>query len=117
MNQHVAAFLIGYLSFLNLAAIAWFWHDKKRSVSNGWRTPESMLLGLAFWGGSIGALVAQQILRHKTRKQPFRSRLIKIALGQVLCFGALAVPQSRAAILDTVSQLIAVAATEIQSNY
>ena len=117
MNQHIAAFLIGYLVFMNLAAAALFWQDKRRSVSGGWRTPESTLLGMAFWGGSIGALTAQQILRHKTRKQPFRTRLILIAVSQLLCLAPLAVPKWRAVIFGNVSHLISDAASEIRSNY
>ena len=117
MHQHVAAFLIGYLIFMNLAAATLFWCDKRSSVSGGWRTPESTLLGMAFWGGSIGALTAQQILRHKTRKQPFRTRLIIIVVFQLLCLAPLAIPQFRTVFLDHISQLIAWAAAEIQSNY
>ena len=117
MKQHIAAFLIGYLVFLNLAAAAWFWHDKRRSVSGGWRTPESTLLGMAIWGGSIGALAAQQILRHKTRTQPFRARLVMIAALQVLCLTPLAIPQTRTIVFDKVSRLIAEAAAEFQAIY
>ena len=117
MHQHVAAFLIGYLIFMNLAAATLFWCDKRSSVSGGWRTPESTLLGMAFWGGSIGALTAQQILRHKTRKQPFRTRLILIAVCQLLCLAPLAIPQWRAVIFGQVSHLIVDAAAEIRSNY
>ncbi len=117
MNQHITAFLIVYLVFMNIAAATLFWRDKRSSVSGGWRTPESTLLGIAFWGGSVGALAAQQVLRHKTRKQPFRSRLIMISVFHLLCLAALAVPQSRAFIFGHVSQLIAGAAAEIQSNY
>jgi uncharacterized membrane protein YsdA (DUF1294 family) len=117
MKQHIAAFLIGYLMFLNLAAAAWFWHDKRKSVSGGWRTPENTLLGLAFWGGSVGALAAQQILRHKTRKQPFRSRLIMIAVFQLLCLTLWAMPQSHAATAGRVSHPVIGAVAEIHSNY
>lgn len=117
MNQQIAAFLIGYLVFMNLAAAVLFWQDKRSSVSGAWRTPESTLLGMAFWGGSIGALAAQQLLRHKTQKQPFRSRLVMIAVFQLLSLAPLAIPQSRAMILGQVSHLIADAAAEIQSNY
>ena len=46
---------------------------------------EIIALGLlmAFLGGSAGALVARQVFRHKTRKQPFASLLIGIAMLQI----------------------------------
>ena len=33
------------------------------------------LLGLALFGGALGALLGQQLFRHKTQKQPFRTLL------------------------------------------
>ena len=43
---------------------------------------------LALLGGAPGAWAAQQLLRHKTRKEPFRSRLWLIAGLQMLLLGA-----------------------------
>lgn len=54
--------------------------DKARAENRSQRIPESTLLYLAFIGGSIGTMIAQQTIRHKTRKEPFRSRLIGIVL-------------------------------------
>ena len=45
--------------------------DKAAAQGGGRRTPESSLHLLALTGGWPGALIAQQRLRHKTRKQPF----------------------------------------------
>ena len=39
----------------------------------GWRTSESTLHTFGLVGGWPGALVARHTLRHKTRKQPFRT--------------------------------------------
>ena len=41
--------------------------DKRRAKRNHRRTPESVLLGLGFFGGSIGALLGMTLFRHKTR--------------------------------------------------
>ena len=56
-----------------------FWRDKRSAISGHRRTPERDLLALAFFGGSVGAVLAQQLLRHKIRKQPFATYLFLIA--------------------------------------
>jgi len=47
--------------------------DKSAARSGAWRTQESTLHLLSLVGGWPGALIAQQKLRHKTKKQSFRS--------------------------------------------
>lgn len=46
--------------------------DKSAARSDGWRTQESTLHMLGLIGGWPGALVAQRLLRHKSRKQSFQ---------------------------------------------
>ena len=46
--------------------------DKSAARNGRWRISESTLHGLSLAGGWPGALVAQQALRHKTRKARFR---------------------------------------------
>ena len=46
--------------------------DKSAAQNGDWRTPESTLHFLSLSGGWPGALIAQQKLRHKSKKQPFR---------------------------------------------
>ncbi len=75
------------LAALNLWTFASFWHDKRQAISGGWRVPEGRLLLLAALGGSPGALAARQLLRHKTRKQPFAALLWLIALVQLGLLG------------------------------
>ena len=47
--------------------------DKSAARKGAWRTQESTLHLLSLAGGWPGALVAQQKLRHKSKKQSFRS--------------------------------------------
>jgi uncharacterized membrane protein YsdA (DUF1294 family)/cold shock CspA family protein len=47
--------------------------DKSAAQKGAWRTQESTLHLLSLVGGWPGALVAQQKLRHKSKKQSFRS--------------------------------------------
>ncbi|WP_051687208.1 DUF1294 domain-containing protein [Microbulbifer sp. HZ11] len=49
-----------------------YYLDKSAARSGRRRTKENSLHLLSLLGGWPGALVAQQHLRHKTRKQPFR---------------------------------------------
>jgi uncharacterized membrane protein YsdA (DUF1294 family) len=62
-----AAYLL--LSALCFASYAL---DKSAARRGERRTPESRLLVLGLVGGWPGAVLAQQWLRHKTVKQPFR---------------------------------------------
>ncbi|MCF0120746.1 MAG: DUF1294 domain-containing protein [Oscillospiraceae bacterium] len=45
--------------------------DKARAAGHGSRVSIAALLTAAFIGGSVGALAAMYILRHKTRKTYF----------------------------------------------
>ena len=60
-----------YLGFSVIAFIAYA-VDKSAAQKNQWRTKESTLHMLGLIGGWPGALVAQQALRHKSKKRPFR---------------------------------------------
>jgi len=86
------------LAWINLTAFLMFWWDKDAARRGLRRIPESQLLGMALLGGGLGALLAQQILRHKTRKQPFRAQLFLIGLAQLALAGLLLVPGVRAAL-------------------
>jgi uncharacterized membrane protein YsdA (DUF1294 family) len=70
------------LGLINLLTIAEFWRDKSRAVRGEWRVPEANLLALAALGGTPGAFLARHLLRHKTRKEPFSTRLQLIAVLQ-----------------------------------
>ncbi len=64
-------YFILYLIIINLIALAIMGIDKKLAKAKAWRIPESVLLTLAFIGGSIGALSGMFLFRHKTRHRKF----------------------------------------------
>jgi uncharacterized membrane protein YsdA (DUF1294 family) len=91
MTAALLSAAVTYLLAINLVTFVGFATDKHRARRNGRRTPERSLLILAAAGGAPAALLAQQTLRHKTRKQPFGTRLIVIAGLQVATLVGMAV--------------------------
>lgn len=66
----------------NIRAYRLFRLDKEQAENGGPRVPEAELLEAATWGGWFGAKLAQRRFRHKTRKEPFRSKLNQIGITQ-----------------------------------
>lgn len=62
--------LYAVASLITFIAYAW---DKSAARQGAWRTQESTLHLLSLVGGWPGALVAQQKLRHKSKKQSFQA--------------------------------------------
>ena len=65
-------FLVAYLIVINIISLIAFALDKIYAVGHSNRRIRiSVLLLLSFIGGSIGALLAMYVFRHKTRKDYF----------------------------------------------
>lgn len=79
-----------YLVAASVAAFALFAWDKWCAATGRWRIPERTLLARAAIGGTPGAIAAQRLLRHKTVKEPFRTRLLLIAGAQLVLVAILA---------------------------
>ena len=92
----IAAYVLA-INALEFLAFAW---DKHFARTGMWRISESTLLLLALIGGSIGAIAGQRVLRHKTRKEPFRTTLLVIAGLQVIALVALTFPDVRNALWE-----------------
>ncbi|KXG86892.1 hypothetical protein ATO67_00325 [Agrobacterium bohemicum] len=103
----LALSLATYLAF-NLLVFLIYWWDKEAARKGEWRVAESTLLWLAFLGGSAGAVVAQRMLRHKTRKEPFRSILLFIVIVQLVLGASLIImptwPKAALHALETMAQ-------------
>ena len=57
------------LALLAVSAVAFLLYaiDKSRAKRGAWRIKESLLLGIGFFGGAAGALIAMRAVRHKTK--------------------------------------------------
>ena len=60
------------ISLVNVATYWFYAQDKEAAQLGKRRVPENTLHILSFFGGWPAAWLAQQRLRHKTQKQPFR---------------------------------------------
>lgn len=88
------------LTFIMYAA------DKSAAEKGNWRTPENTLHLLSLAGGWPGALIAQQKLRHKSKKQSFRSVFWATVLLNFVAFVWLFTPTGAATLRSLVASVI-----------
>ena len=55
------------MTLVSLVAFFAYGLDKRKAKRGSWRTKESVLLGLGFFGGAIGALAGIKVYHHKTK--------------------------------------------------
>ena len=60
-----------YLIGINILTFLIYGVDKWKARKDRWRIPEDTLIWLAIVGGSIGALLAMYLFRHKIRDRKF----------------------------------------------
>lgn len=82
--------LVSAMTFLAYA------FDKSAATRGAWRIKESTLHLLAIIGGWPGALVAQQVMRHKSSKAEFRSVFWFTVVLNIVGFAVLASPYGEA---------------------
>ena len=82
--MHTATTLFIIFLLFNVVTFCLYWWDKEAARDGHWRVSEARLLQFAFLGGSLGAFAAQRLLRHKTRKEPFRTQLMAILVLHTL---------------------------------
>jgi len=80
--------------YLVISALTFFVYaiDKSAARRGAWRTPEKTLHGLALAGGWPGALIAQQVLHHKSSKATFRTVFWATVVINVFAFVVLVSP-------------------------
>ena len=75
---------------MSLVTFFFYFADKQKAKKGEWRIKEAVLLALGFLGGAIGALVAMQVFRHKTKHWYFWavniiSVILHVAAGVGIC--------------------------------
>jgi uncharacterized membrane protein YsdA (DUF1294 family) len=81
-------------AFLPYPVLMWFllasvltllvYGGDKLAARKAWRrVPESTLLVFGFVGGWPGAILGQQLFRHKTQKQPFKTWFIMTVIVNI----------------------------------
>ena len=76
-----SSFAVWFL-LINVLTVVIYGADKTAARKGMRRVPETTLLLYGVVGGWPGAILGQQLFRHKTQKQPFRTRFfISVALN------------------------------------
>ena len=78
----IMLFLVFQLISINVVTFIAYGVDKRAAVRGNWRVPEIQLHTLEFLGGWSGALLAQRLFRHKTKKRSYQSMFWFILLMQ-----------------------------------
>lgn len=73
----------------NLLTFVIYGVDKTAARKSWRRVPESTLLVLGVVGGWPGAIVGQQLFRHKTQKQPFKTFFFASVIVNVIVLAGL----------------------------
>ena len=68
----VLKIVIVVIAGINILAFVLWGIDKEKAKKGKWRISESLLLSLALFGGSLGALLGMLVFRHKTQKWQFK---------------------------------------------
>ena len=73
---------LGWLLSINIVTLLTYVIDKSAARRDSARVPEKVLLLLAFLGGTPGAILGMQVVRHKTSKVKFQQQFILVVLAQ-----------------------------------
>lgn len=92
-------------AYLGMSALCFaaYGIDKRASVTRSWRIPESSLLIPGLLGGWPGAIIGQQVFRHKTKKAVFRVRFWTSVVLNVILFVLFSSPPGQKVLVDSIS--------------
>ena len=76
--------VLAWLIAATVVTFLTYGYDKLIAGSGRTRVPEKVLLGLAFIGGTLGALAGMWLFRHKTAKESFRLKFWLVVAAQIV---------------------------------
>ena len=79
--------LVGFYALASVVAFLFYGLDKRAATRGGWRTSEARLHLFELLGGWPGALLAQRVFRHKTRKVEFQMVFYMAVIANVAALG------------------------------
>ena len=89
-GHNVAAW---YFAIINLMSVIVYGWDKLCAIHKWWRVPEMTLLAIALLGGSVGAIAAMRLFRHKTLHLKFKYGVPLIMVLQIVGLVYLHIPK------------------------
>ncbi len=80
---------VGFYMLMSALGFSLYGLDKRASTRGGWRTSEARLHLVELLGGWPGALLAQRVFRHKTRKTSFQVMFYLAVAVNLVALGCL----------------------------
>jgi len=106
LTSRIPPLIPAFYMFVSLLTFIMYALDKSAAKKGAWRTQESTLHLLSLAGGWPGALVAQQKLRHKSKKQSFRSVFWATVLLNCCAFVWLFTPTGAATLQSLIASVV-----------
>lgn len=98
LTNKIEFLLLPFYLVVSLLTFILYAEDKSSAKRGLWRTQERTLHLFSLVGGWPGAMIAQQTLRHKSKKQPFRAIFWLTVIINIGLFIWLHTPEGRAVI-------------------
>ena len=80
--------VVMWLLLINVQTMVMYGADKMAARKGMRRVPEATLLVFGVTGGWPGAILGQQLFRHKTQKQPFKTYFFISAIVSITVMAA-----------------------------
>ena len=77
-------FFIAFFATINVFSFIYFRLDKRKAQKNQQRIPESSLLLMTLFGGTIGSILGMLLFNHKIAKKSFVIKILLIIIIQIL---------------------------------